>query len=140
MLGNFICSKPFLHRVKDCRVVNIGMCSNHTAILTTFKITAIKFKVTEKVVAQTNWNLIGYHKINNELFNNRLSMSISGSTTYSNYNKHILESGTNTSTINNNKNKGWFHFRRDYLLTFIKELDSLISDYQTLGIGKGDSP
>ena len=91
------------------------MRSNHTAILT-----AIKFKVTEKIVLQTNWKLIGYHNINNYIFNNSLYISISGSTTYSNYNKHILEVGTNTTTVNNQKNKGWLQFRRNYLLPLIE--------------------
>ena len=43
------------------------MYSNHADILNTLKIIAIKFKVTEKVVAHTNWKLIGYHKLNNEI-------------------------------------------------------------------------
>ena len=51
--------------------------------------------------------------------------------------KQILESGTNTSTIRNKKNKGRFHFSRDSLLQLIEERYALISDYQTLGIGKG---
>ena len=41
------------------------MRSDHTAILTSFKITAIKFKVNEKVVAHIDWKLIGYHKLTN---------------------------------------------------------------------------
>ena len=86
------------------------MRSNHTAILTSFKITEIEFKVTEKVVAQIDWKLIGCHKLNNELFKNSLSKSIADYTTYSNYNKHILEAGTNTATINNQRNKVWFRF------------------------------
>ena len=57
------------------------MRSDHTAILTTFKITAIKFKVSEKVVLQTDWKLIGYHNMNNEIFNNIISKSIPGRTT-----------------------------------------------------------
>ena len=96
------------------------MHSHHTAIPTTFKITAIKIKVTEKIVAQTDWTLTRYHKMTNDLFNNSLYKSISVSTTYSNYNKHILESGTNTATINNHNNKGWFHFRRNSFLPLIK--------------------
>ena len=75
----------------------------------------------------------------NEPFKKSLSKSIDGGTKYSNYNKHILEAGNNTATINNKKNKGWFHFSWDYLLLLIKERDSLISDYRTLGIGKRDS-
>ena len=115
------------------------MSSNHTAILTSFKITAIKFKVNEKVVAHIDWKIIGYHKLTNELFNNSLSKSIAGSTTYSNYNNHIPEAGTNTATIRNQKNKGWFHFSRKSLLPLINERDALLSDYQTLGIVKGCS-
>ena len=66
-------------------------------------------------------------------------MSIAGRTKYSNYNKHILESGTNTSTINNQRNKVWFHFIRESLLPLIKARDALISYFLTIGIGKGYS-
>ena len=66
------------------------MRSDHTAILTSFKLTSINFKLNEKVVAQFEWKLIGYHKLTNEIFNNILSKSIDGGTTYSDYNKHIL--------------------------------------------------
>ena len=66
------------------------MYSNHTEILTSFKLTEIKFKVNEKVLAHIDWKLIGCHNLTNKLFNNRLSKSIYGVTTYSDYNKHIL--------------------------------------------------
>ena len=72
------------------------------------------------IVSQIYWKLIGYHKLNDEIFNKNISKSIDGSITYSNYNKHILEAGANTATINNHKNKVWFHFRRDSLLPLIK--------------------
>ena len=67
-------------------------------------------------------------------------MYIAVNTTYSNYNKHISEASTNTETIRNHKNKGWFHFIRNYLLTLIKSMDALLSDYRTLVIGNRDSP
>ena len=57
----------------------------HTAILTTFKITAIKFKVTDKVVAQIDCKLMGHHKLTSDLFNNSLYKYISGGNTYPNY-------------------------------------------------------
>ena len=85
------------------------MSSDHTAILTSFKITVIKFKVTEKVVSQIDWKLIRYYNLTNDPFNNILSKYIDDGNTYSKYNKHIPEAGTNTSTINNKKNKVWFH-------------------------------
>ena len=74
----------------------------------------------------------------NELFNNSFSKSIYGFTTKSNYNKHVLQAVTNTATIGHRKNKGWLHFRRDSLLPLIDERKTLIYDYRTLGIGKGD--
>ena len=64
-------------------------------------------------------------------------MSIDGSTTYSNYKNHILQSGATTVTINSHKNKCWFHFSRDFLFPLIKERYALLYDYQTLGIGSG---
>ena len=115
------------------------MRSDHIAILTSFKLTAIKFKVNEKIEANIDWELIGYHKPTNKLFNNSLYKSIDVRTTYSNYNKHILEVGTNTTTINNQNKKGWFHFSRDSLLPLIEERDALLYDNQTLGIGEVDS-
>ena len=66
------------------------MRSDHTAILTSFKLTLIKFKVNEKIVAHIDWKIIGYHKLTNELFNNQLYKSIDGGTTYYDYKKHIL--------------------------------------------------
>ena len=65
-------------------------------------------------------------------------MSKSVRTTYSNYNKHILEAGTNTATIKNHKNKVWFHFSCYSLLPLIKSRDELLYYYRTLGIGKVD--
>ena len=44
---------------------NIGIYSYHTSIQTTFKITAIKFKVNERIVTQIDWKIIGYHKTTN---------------------------------------------------------------------------
>ena len=67
------------------------MYSDHTDILITFKSTAIKFKVIDKIVTHNNWNIIGYHKTTNEIFNNNLSISVDGITTYSYYNKYILQ-------------------------------------------------
>ena len=48
MLDNFICSETFLKRVHNCKVSNIGVRSDHSAVIVSFRITAIKFKVKEK--------------------------------------------------------------------------------------------
>ena len=59
MLDKFICSQPLFRRVKDCKLVYIGMRSNHTTIPTSFKLTAIKFKLNDKLVVHIDWKLIG---------------------------------------------------------------------------------
>ena len=97
----------------------------------------MKFKVTEKIVAQIDWKIIGYQKTTNEIFNNSLSMSIDSITTYSNFNKFILKYGDDTKTTNNHKNKLWFHFSHESLLNLIDTRDALPSDYQNLGTRKG---
>ena len=57
------------------------MHSDHTAVVTSFKLTAIRLKVNEKIAAHIDWKLIRYHKLTNKLFKNSLSKSIDGSTT-----------------------------------------------------------
>ena len=60
------------------------MCRYHIAIPINSKTTSIKFKVNEKVVAQIDWKIIGYHNLNNYIFENSLSKSIAGRSTYYN--------------------------------------------------------
>ena len=139
MVDNFICSQKFFFQVKYYKVVNIGIRSDHTAVQTNFKITEIKFKLTDNIVTYIYWNLIGYHKKANELFNNILSMSVEGSTTYYDLNNYILHDGSATATTNNQNNKGWFHFICDFLLPLIDTRDALLYYHLTLGIGKGES-
>ena len=105
--------------------MNIGMCSIHTDIQNTFKITAIKFKVTEKIVTKIHWKIIGYHKTTNEIFSNTLSMSLDGITTYSNFKNYILQAGAATTTTRNKNKKGLFHFSLNSLLTLIDIRDIL---------------
>ena len=119
---------------------NIGMCINHTTTPTIFKNTVIKFKVIEEIVNHTDWKLIGYHKRTNEIFNNIISMPIDGRTKNFNYNKYILQDSATTTTFKDQNNKGWYQFSRKSPLTLINARNALLSGYQILGIGKGDSP
>ena len=59
-------------------------------------------------------------------------MYIYCSTIYSNYNKPILHSNAETTKIKNMKNKGWFHFIRNFLFPLIEAIHALLSDYWTL--------
>ena len=63
-------------------------------------------------------------------------MSIDGITTYSDFNKYILQSSATTATINNQNKKCCSHFSRDLILTLIRTRDTVISDYWIVSIGK----
>ena len=45
MLENFICSESFFKLVRYCKVSNIGVRSDHLAVIFCFKITEIKLEV-----------------------------------------------------------------------------------------------
>ena len=76
MLENFICSESFLKRVRDCKVSNIGVRSDHSAVIVSFKITAIKFKVKEKINKIIDWKKINRDAETNIEFNLILSENI----------------------------------------------------------------
>ena len=79
--------------------------------------------MNEKIVTQIDWKLIGYHKTNNEIFKNSLYISVYCSTTYSDFNKYILQAIANTKITINQKKKVWFHFNNNYLLPFIETIN-----------------
>ena len=58
MLDNFICSESLFKRVRDCKVSNMGVRSDHSAVMVCFKITVIKFKAKEKINKMIDWKKI----------------------------------------------------------------------------------
>ena len=64
MIDNFVCAKPFYHRVSDCKVVDTGARIDHSAVQVKFRITAIKSKVKENVKVQVDWTTIGKKRRN----------------------------------------------------------------------------
>ena len=49
MLDNLIFSRYFFQRVSDCKLLDFGVRSDHSAIQVTFKVTPIKFKVNDRI-------------------------------------------------------------------------------------------
>ena len=58
MLDNFICSESFFKRMGGCKVSNLGVRSDHLAVIVSFRITSIKFKVKEKINKVIDWKKI----------------------------------------------------------------------------------
>ena len=115
MLDNFICSENFFKRMHNCKVSNIGVRSDHSAVIVSFIITAVKFKEKEKINKIVDWKKInGDAQINIE-FNLRLGKNITKYHTYTNFNDSILQAAK-VATTTKTTNQGWFHHSKDQLL------------------------
>ena len=126
MLEKFICSDSFFKRVRDCKVSNIGVRSDHSEVIVSFKITAIKFKVKEKINKIIDWKKINGDAETNIEFNLRLSENITKEHTYNNFNNSILQSAK-VATTTKPTNQGWFHHYKDHLLPTIELRDHLLT-------------
>ena len=74
----------------DCKVSNIGVRSDHSAVIVSFRITAIKFKVKGKINKIIDWKKINGDAENNIEFNLRLSENITKENTFTNFKDSIL--------------------------------------------------
>ena len=126
MLENFICYEIFFKPVRDCKVRNIGVRSDHSAVIVSFRITAIKFKVKETIKKIIDWRKINGDAETNIEFNLRLSENIKKYHTYTNFNYSILQAAK-VATTTNTTNQGWFHHSKDQLLPEIELQDHLLT-------------
>ena len=110
----------------DCKVSNIGVRSDHSAVIVSFRITAIKFKVKGKINKIIYWKYINGDAENNIEFNLRLSENITKEHTYTNFNDSILQANK-LATTTKPKNQGWFHHSKDRLLPAIELRDHLLT-------------
>ena len=62
--------------MRDCKVSNLGVRSDHSEVIVSFRIIAIKFKVKEKINKVIDWKKINGDAQTNIEFNIRLSENI----------------------------------------------------------------
>ena len=55
MLNNFVSCRRFFKRISDCKVTNLGVRSGHAAIMTRFRLTAIKFNNERNNITIIEW-------------------------------------------------------------------------------------
>ena len=91
-----------------------------------FKITAIKFKVKEKINKIIDWKKINGDAETNIEFNLRLSENIINKHTYTDFNDAILQA-SKVAITTKPTNQGWFHHSKDYLLLSIKLRNYLLT-------------
>ena len=101
--------------MSDCKVSNIDVRSDHSAVIVCFKITAIKFKVKEKIDRIIDWKKINVDAETNIEFNLRLSENMTSEHTYAYFNDTILQA-TKVTITTKPTNQGWVYHSKDYLL------------------------
>ena len=102
MLDNFIICGKFFNRIRYCKVNRIGVRSDHAAIMTQFRLTAIKFKNYRDDITIINWQKIQREKTENSIFNTKLfKLTFSTDTAalrYTEFNTNILSAARYTAT------------------------------------------
>ena len=91
-------------------------------MIVSFRVTAIQFKVKEKINKIIDWKKINGNAETNIEFNLRLSENITKEHTYTNFKDSILQAAK-VATTTNTTNQGWFHHSKDHLLPSIKLRD-----------------
>ena len=84
--------------MRDCKVSNIGVRSDHSAVIVSFRITVIKFKVKGKINKIIDWKKINRDAETNIEFNLRLGENITKEHTYTNFNDSILQAAKVSTT------------------------------------------
>ena len=126
MLDNFICSESFFKRVRECKVNNIGVRSDHLAVIVSLRTTAIKFKVKEKINKIIDRKKINGDAETNIEFNLRLSENITNEHKYTDFNDAILQAAKVAITTKPT-NQGWFYHSKDHLIPSIELCDHLLT-------------
>ena len=72
MLDNFICCDKLFKRISDCKVTKFGVRSDHTAIVTKFRLTSIKFNNEQQQSTVVDWKRIRIDDKKISIFNDKL--------------------------------------------------------------------
>ena len=130
MLDNFICCDNLFKRISDCKFTQSGVRSNHTAIVTKFRLTFIKFHNNwNKATTVVDWEKIRTDKKAKSDFNDKLNILFnnhSAKSPYTDFNSAILIAAKDTATKQRTKNQGWFHHSNSILLPAIHHRNRLL--------------
>ena len=130
MLDNFIICGKFFKRIRDCKVNRLGVRCDHAAIMTQFRLTAIKFNNNRDDLMILNWQKIQTEKTENSIFNTKLFdltfLTETSDLRYTEFNDNILSAVQDIATKQKSENRGWFHHSEKHLLPIIAYRDYLL--------------
>ena len=101
MLDNFVCCDQLFKMISDCKVTKLGVRSDHTAIVTKFRLISIKFNNEKQQSTVIDWENIRTDE-ETKYFNNKLYELMKNKNSLSNdhtaFNSAILLAAQDTAT------------------------------------------
>ena len=119
-------SSKILKRVRDCKVVDDGIDSDHSAVSITISLTSIKFKGKAVSRGIIDWNKILADETTRAIYVQHLKDLTTDNMPYEDFNAAVLQAGELTATIVRTRVEGWFQFSSDTLAPMIAERDQLL--------------
>ena len=113
MLDNFVCCDNLFKRISEYKVNRSGVRSDHTAIVTKFRLTSIKFNNTRDEPTVIDWEKIRTDKKAKSDFNDKLTTLTeyetiatdpSAKSQYTTFNTSILAAAKDTAMKQRTKN------------------------------------
>ena len=108
MLDNFISCGKIFKIISDCKFNRLGVRSDHAAIMTQFRLTAIKFNNDHQDFMIIDWPKVQTEKTEKSIFNTKLlDLTFSTDTPalgYTEFNAKILSAAKDTSTKQKSEN------------------------------------
>ena len=126
-LDSISVSSNGMKRVRDCKVCELGIPSDHSAILLKFCLTSIKYKNSSEL----SNGVIDWHSIqNNEdlqsQFNAHIEESLPPNASYTEFTQAILKAGYSTATKPKYRRVGWFEDDCEALQPLVTKKTELI--------------
>jgi hypothetical protein len=116
-LDSISVSKSGSNRVHNCKVWNLGVESDHSAILMKFSLTSIKFNTKSKELNQgeIDWDSIRYDSDLNTTFNQKLRELHHPNLSYAELGPNIMSAGLSTATKLKDFTPSWYEDDKENL-------------------------
>ena len=116
-------SQSFHKRVRDCKVVDNGVESDHKAVKISITITSIKYKARAVPRSTILWRRILEDPIYQLVYNTELKKLVDADTDLETFNEKTIEAARIAASFVESKVKGWFEMYGSELRPLIEEKD-----------------
>ena len=116
----FACSHSLHKRVRNCKAVDDGTESDHSAVALRIALTSIKYKGCSVSRGVINWTKILNDDRYREIYNQHLLNMTTDDMSYEDFHDHVIKAGELTAMVIQRNCEGWFQFSRDTLAPLIE--------------------